>query len=63
VSNAATSAVDLWNVQTLVKTHAALITERMQQCAALMIERTQHAAVEGVDGDGPGLLWSVATYV
>jgi hypothetical protein len=31
------------------------------QCAALMIERTQRAAVESVDGDG--LLWSIATYV
>jgi hypothetical protein len=33
----------------------ALIIERMQLCAALMIERTQRAALESVNG--AGLLW------
>jgi hypothetical protein len=37
-------------------TRAALIIDRMQQCAALMIERT---ALESVSG--AGLLWSVTT--
>jgi hypothetical protein len=38
-------------------TRAALIIERMQHCAALMIERT---ALESVGA--AGLLWSVATF-
>jgi hypothetical protein len=38
-------------------TRAALIVERMKQCAALMIERTALKSVGGA-----GLLWSVTTF-
>jgi hypothetical protein len=39
-------------------TRGALFIERMQQCAALMIERTPFESV-----GGSGLSWSVASYV